>query len=272
MDNKNVQKRSITELRLEIQFKIWLELRQEEGSVPRWKNFLINMQNILNEEWINKECKIVELSDDAPQTLFIIWSQKNSYTIDNLIKILDESGFQTLKSEVETSVSEQRITSVSQNNIRSQEDNSGYDVTILHSFKPDSIKKKLLRPPIWERSTPVEKNEEITISIQQNARIMNPDDVYHIISLSIDATNRAVLGMKTIFAAVLPIFEDISIEMVPLSDNIHILDRYDIVEGTGMYLLAVHGNDFSFKMNQKCIVQIYEHSNFTSRNVIHIQY
>jgi len=61
-----------------------------------WKAFAATMQDILGEDWIPEIYEEVKMSDNHSDTLFKCWSTKDSYTIENLIKILERMGHQTL--------------------------------------------------------------------------------------------------------------------------------------------------------------------------------
>jgi len=61
-----------------------------------WKSFEETMQDIFHEDWLPKIYDQVRNSKNPSEIIFKCWSTKDSYTIGNLIKILERMEHHTL--------------------------------------------------------------------------------------------------------------------------------------------------------------------------------
>jgi len=82
-------------LSIGVQGKILFELsRKIPGS--DWKAFAAGLQDLRHEDWISKSYQQIEYSADPPKMLFGCWSTRESYTVNNLLQVLEKMGHDML--------------------------------------------------------------------------------------------------------------------------------------------------------------------------------
>jgi len=105
-----------------------------------WESFLAEMQAILPQEnWITADLRnqlLLQENSKAPEKLFDVWSQKFSYNVVNLIRILKNLGFDALVLECENEISRIKAR-------RAENSNSGSIQPQMREPKKSEVKRKL---------------------------------------------------------------------------------------------------------------------------------
>jgi len=90
-----MRQNSIATLSLRVQNEIISALsRNIPGS--NWKVFAAEMEQILRENWLRTLYDEIEQSNNPSQTLFQCWATKDSFTVYNLVTILERMNYERL--------------------------------------------------------------------------------------------------------------------------------------------------------------------------------
>jgi len=105
--NASVKDQKINILSIGVKEKIIFELKKNIPGLD-WKAFAATLQDLFRESWISAVYPQLEYSPDPSKMLFEHWSAKNSYTIDNLIAVLEKMGHQQLLNMIRNDIASKR--------------------------------------------------------------------------------------------------------------------------------------------------------------------